>query len=538
MDILGDSYLQARSGKPAHVQRLIDAAVGRFARNKVGNEKDSALQTVIALVDEGRSLEESRLILHLLRYVAPRDPRIFVELARVAIKQAPARPSPHGDPTAVDPEFLEDAQGWMDRAIALQPRRADTLVLAGHLAYLKYQFPESIALLEQARGIGTTNPWLPLNLADALWALGRSKGINRDYLLRAAREFETAIAKGLPARMQPHAMHSLAYLYGDLKDFAKARVVFQRLIASSAGYDKVATLTDYAEFLFLTAGDLDGSIAAGREAARVSEFQTDHSLLARALLVKAGRLYVAGKAMDAARLVQEAQSLEPGLAQNYSNFATVPLTLPAVFALHEARVIGDLSDSAGGKTLILASAHASAADLERLIKWHADPNYMDPEEGTALHVAIQARNLAALRTLLAHGADVSARDRNGMTPLELAGQIVQKTEAKGPEILAVLQGAARRSPAAIPVGTPLRPGYIYRSLKRITSDGRWGHDLEVGTRVIFVRNCQYTDEALACLAFRHPQVKEALLDIALEKEQLVSWRDWFEEVGTAPVAAK
>ncbi len=537
VEVLADVYRQTRLGRFARAQTSIADATRRFARGKIGNDSEATLAKVIALVDEDRSLEEARMILHLLRSVAPRDPRIPVELARVAIKQGPlvARADIPGSPPVVEPEFLADAQGWMDRAIALDPKRADTLVLAGHLAYLQNQFAQSIAFLEQARQIGTTNPWLRLNLADALWALGRSKGVDRGLLNRAAQELEAALSRGLPRRMEWQANHSLAHIYADLNAIAKARVHFQRVIASSIGYDKAALWSDYASFLLFTAGDPDAAIAAAREATKSREFDVGHSALGQALLVKAGKLYAGGLRNDASRLVQEAQRELPGLEQNYSSLARMPPTFPGVFALLESRAIDNLANSEGGRTLLNASRHAGASEIERLIKWRADPNYQDPFEGTPLIAAIQAGNLPALRMLLDRGADASIRDPAGRLPLELAEEIHASTDAKGAEILAALRSAARRKPAASPAGAPLRAGYIYRALKPISGD-RYGHEVVVGAQITFAGYCRYLDENIACLQFRNPASKDSMMDVALEKSQLASWRNWFEEIGPAPAS--
>ena len=537
MGVLGDSYLLTRSNKVRRAQLSIADVVKNFAHSKIKGDSDATLRKVIALIDDDRSLEEAQLILHLLRSVEPRDPRILVELARVAMKQGPLirRHTIPGEPPMIDPEFLEDAQRWLDRAIVLEPRRADTLVLVGHLSYLKRQFSESIAFLEQAREIGTSNPWLPLNLSDALWALGRDQDMDRVLMGRAAEELESALAKKLPIEMQSHANHSLAHIYGDLGDIVRGRAQFQRLISSTNGYEKASAWNDYAAFLFQTARDLDGAIAAAREATRF-EFDIGHSLLSEALLVKAGNLYLSGQRADATKLVQEAQREVRDLERNYWEYARLPRTLPAVFALHEAGVIKDMSDSEGGLTLLYASGHAGAADIERLIKWRANPNYLDPEEGTPLQRAIRASNLAAVRTLLAHGADASVRDQRGRLPVELAERIVAGTGAKGGEILALLRDASKRNPAAAPVGAPLKTGFIYQALRRLSGD-RFGHDLEVGTRVTFSGFCRYSDDNLACLTFKSPANEAHLLDVALPKEQLVSWQDWFKEIGPAPASA-
>ncbi len=537
--ILGDAYVQTRSGKLTGAQHLVTAAVERFARARIGKEAEATLQRVVALVDAERNLDQAQVILHLLRAVEPRDPRIPVELTRVAIKQAPlvrGRNVP-GAPPAIAPEYLEDAQSWMDLAIALDPGRADTLVLAGHVAYLKCQYPRSIALLEQAARIGTSNPWLRLNLSDALWAQGRDQNLDHALLDRAARELETAIANGLPAQMQWQANHSLAHIYEDMRDVARGRAQYQRLISVSEGYEKADAWNDYAEFLFTTADDLDGAIGAARQATRVGGFGVGHEMLIESLAVKAGRLYLAGKRDAAAKLVEEARDADRNLTQNYWILARTPLKLPAVVALLESGLISDLSDSDGGRVLLFASAFADAADMERLIKWRANPNYLDPDNGTPLQMAIRAGNPAAVRVLLAHGADVSTRDYAGKLPVELAETSSRNSAARGAEVLTLLRAATRNNPAATPVGAPLKPGYVYQALKQI-SGGRWGSSLDVGTQLVFVSFGRYTDDSLVALNFKNPNNREVLMDVALEKAQLVSWQEWFKEIGPEPAPGK
>jgi hypothetical protein len=147
-------------------------------------------------------------------------------------------------------------------------------------------------------------------------------------------------------------------------------------------------------------------------------------------------------------------------------------------------------------------------------------------------MAIRARNLPAVRPL-AHGADVNMREQNGLMPLEFAEMYVERSERDSAEIVAVLRAASARDTAAAPVGTPLRSGYIYEALKPISGD-RWGHDVKVGMQITFISNCKYTDDSLACLNFKQPGNEDFMMDVALLKDQLVSWQEWFREIGPAP----
>jgi hypothetical protein len=537
---LSEAYLRIRAARHVEARRGIDDQLARFARDRIGGDVDSdaVLLKVTALVDEGRSLDEAKFMLHLLRTLRPRDPRVFVELTRVALKQGRwiAVHTP-GRPPQLDPATLEDAQSWMDRAIALKSDRADTLVLAGHLAYLKSEFAKSLTLLEQAQRIGTANPWLRLNMADTLWALAQGSNPDRTLLRRAEKELSTALQEGLPKSMRSQAGHALAHILADLRDIDKARAQFQSLIAESVGYEKLTAREEYAHFLFFIAGDLDAAIATARQARGTSGVSSDYSIFSLALLVKAHELYLLGHSPDATKLVKEAQLASPGIERNYARLARLPRTLPAVFALHAAGLVRDLSGAEGGLALIYASAHANSADVERLIRARANPNYLHPQEGTPLYGAILGRNTAALRVLIAHGADVSARDHEGRLPLEYAEMVVRRYDAKELEIIDALKSAAKGKSAAVPLGGPLKAGYVYQTLKRISAD-RFGHELPAGKQVVFSGFCQYTDENLACLKFRGTTAPNELIDVPLEKVQLVSWQDWFKEIGPAPSLRK
>ena len=62
---------------------------------------------------------------------------------------------------------------------------------------------------------------------------------------------------------------------------------------------------------------------------------------------------------------------------------------------------------------------------------------------TPLHVAIQAGNLAAAKTLMAHGADLHARTVDRQTPLSLAGWVERYRDIAG--LYQTTAGISRRT---------------------------------------------------------------------------------------------
>jgi len=64
-----------------------------------------------------------------------------------------------------------------------------------------------------------------------------------------------------------------------------------------------------------------------------------------------------------------------------------------------------------------------------LIKIGADPNFIDPEEGTVLHYAVANENPDTLKYLLSVGANPFIRDGQGETPYDFANRINHIIEA-------------------------------------------------------------------------------------------------------------
>ena len=68
-------------------------------------------------------------------------------------------------------------------------------------------------------------------------------------------------------------------------------------------------------------------------------------------------------------------------------------------------------------------------------------------------------------------------------------------------------------------------------MKKPISGDRWGNDFAAGEQLIFIGNCQYTDSTLACFNFKSVNNPNQIRDMALAKEELSSWMNWFEELG-------
>ena len=515
-----------------HTDRALDEVtrtIQDYVRTRVGDPKE-ALRKITTAVDRGVDLEQSRIALQLLRLADQHDPTILVELARITLMQAPSVSNGlPGMPPQLSPETRSAAQGWLDQAHKLDPRRTDTLVLEGHLAYLNGEYDRSIQLLEQAREIGTTNPWLRIDLGNAYFARGLSGRGDKTTVQRAATEFEAALAHDIPVAARGAALHQLCDVYDYLGDVHKADQYHRQFIATLHGEAKGSALHRYAMFLLLSAHDVDKSLTAVQSAVELGDSDAE-DFMVEVLLVKSGELYSVGQSKQALKLVEAARQSQPDLVSGCSTMASLKATYPGIQALHASGVLKDFSGEDGSRALVLATQWANSQQIEELLAWGADPNHLDSDFGTALQSAILWNNLAAVKVLLAHGADPLIRYSDGRMPSQLSGD---PSDIRQREIQALVEkAAAQRSPAGAAVGGPFRQGYTYR-LKRSINGDPWGNSFSAGESLVYFGQCSYTDSHIACFSFSRPATPNNPLDLAIKKDDLPRWNEWFEEVGRA-----
>ena len=504
-------------------------AIEHYAQAVSGASRKSTLEQTMADIDSGRNLGQAEFILRLIRQVSPPDPEVLLQLASVTIKA--------NDLTDVDvppsvPEIergsLRIAGQLVEQARMLDPKRAETLLLAGYVAYLKHDYQQALEEFNQAKAMGLDSPWLHVRLGDVLWAMAHPPPIlRRELAQQAAVEFEMVLARKIPITPETRAVHQLGRIYEELGDVSKADGYYRRDISYYEGLNKAFALNSYAQFLLFFAKDVDASVIAARQAIQTESFPLGLAFLAKVLAIKAGTLQTAGRGQDAPPYIAEAREIQPDLESLCPDLARSVATFPGVLGIHAAGLARNFSGTLGGRTLVYSELYATGEQVEQLLSWGANPNYFDPEEGTALHFAILADNVAAVKVLLAHGANPTTPFVDGRVPSQLTGD---PSDTKRAEILALIAKAAG-AVNAVPLGTPLRTGYEYEVKKPIDGD-RWGYSLSVGERITFVGDfCRYADASLACLVVKRANGTGPPMDIAIAKDQLVRWTEWFKELG-------
>jgi tetratricopeptide (TPR) repeat protein len=530
--VLRNSLLLVDQQSWSNAAKQSSIAIDTYARKTFGAKREPDLSQTTTDIDNGQNLSRARVTLDLMRRAAPEDPKVLVQSARVVLKLARDLTDNDVAPSVprIDPKSLQIAERWLDQALTLDSQSADALMIRGHVAYLQFDFPLSVRLLEQAKAIGTDSPWLPINLGDAFWAMAfQQPPLDHALAQKAADEFEAALALKLPDAAELRVVHQLSAIYPELGEIKKADVFQQRYISMREGRYKAYALHRYAHFLLFYAHDVDAAVAAARQAVRLYNFRVGREFLVQILAIKGGLLHEAGRSHEAAPYFAEAKGIEPDLESICPDLAWFPDMLPGVYGIHAEGLIKNFAGSIGGRTLLYATSYATAAQIEQLLSWGANPNYFDAQDGAPLHHAILSDNTAAVKVLLAHGANPLTPYVDSRTPTQLADY---PADAKRAEILAmVTKAAGDHASAGGPVGKPLKVGYRYRLKKPLNGNG-YGSDSPEGTQFIFISTgCGYTDAALACFVVAPVDHPDQLRDVAFAKDQLSDWKSWFEELG-------
>ncbi|MEP6634396.1 MAG: hypothetical protein ABJA62_09330, partial [Luteimonas sp.] len=233
------------------------------------------LEDITENVDKGIQLDSAYERLQAMRIEDPMNPEILIQLARIEIKLATSGSDTMyvGIPSSeLDRKTLEPAESLLAEAVKLNPNYADTWVLYGHLAYLKFDFMRSRTMLERAKALGTSNPWLHINLGDTLWAMGSLGPMSEELVRQAEREYQTGLAMKPSPSARTRAYQQLVYIYIRLRDVEHAKEYSKKILDMSSGKGRAYALHTQAIVLFQSANDVDGAIIKAREAMQVFQY--------------------------------------------------------------------------------------------------------------------------------------------------------------------------------------------------------------------------------------------------------------------------
>jgi len=428
----------AKAGREA-VLAVIQAKKAREQQEAISlQEQDRLVLEARAQLDEwtgqGDRLAKAMDGLNRVLKANPKNVQAHIEMARFHIKAG------FINYRNFQPGSLQSAESELRRALQADPNSADTYVLLGHLYYLMNASKEAVKVLEKAETIGTDNPWLYLNRAEALVDLHRLD--EAEVQLRKLETRYTAVTN--PPRNVVGTLHQkLSYVYqlqGKLKEADKE---YQTVIALDP--DTAWNHGNYADFLLFARGQPDAAIGEAEKALEIMNYGMARLTLAAARYAKWAQLKRRAPA-EAAKYLALAKEGSPDFSwimpQAAKSVNAGPAIQDMVKALMGMGVPIDTRDEHGDTGLTLAADAGNVKSVALLIGYRANIEAADKGGRTALMSAASQGHFEVVRVLAKRGAKLNAADHQGYTPLMNAafeghGEIVRLLLSAGANPMAL-----------------------------------------------------------------------------------------------------
>lgn len=403
----GKFYLQwSQKEKTA---RVLERA--KKDRQQAFVEQDKLVSQAREWLDEGNDelLKKVSDNLHRVLRVNPKNVEARIEMARFHLRAG------HIDFRNFRHGALGSAERELRWALDVQPDSADAYILLGHVFFLGYRAKDALAALEKAEAIGTGNPWLHLNWADALMDLKRWADAESRALM-ALPQHGAMVAP--PKRVVRNAHQKLIEIYIKQRKFDAADKEHQALIALDP--EEAFWHGNYAFFLLCIRGQPDAAIGEAEKALEIMDYGQARYVLAAARYAKWAELKRKAP-VEAARYLALAQAGAPDfsyiMTQAGKWVSTGPVIEDMVRGLMELEVSLDTKDNLGDTALTLAADLENLESVIILVKLGADIETKDRSGSTALAIAAYKGNVEMVKALAARGAKVNTLDQNGRTPL-------------------------------------------------------------------------------------------------------------------------
>lgn len=132
-----------------------------------------------------------------------------------------------------------------------------------------------------------------------------------------------------------------------------------------------------------------------------------------------------------------------------------------------------MTPSKDQKALLSAIRAGRLDQVKRLLERDdIDPNFSGAFGVTPLHEAVRYNDLAMVKQLVAAGADVNAKDRNGLTPLEMAQEFHAEREVNFSPIIRYLSGVKGGKVLQTPQ-KPAKPVFTAETLPETFEPSKW-----------------------------------------------------------------
>lgn len=505
-----------RSGKEA-IAKAVAAAGGnaRAAAERLGDEAAKLLDE--AGTSARRVIGPASEKLQQAMAIDAKVPRVHVELARLAMKAG-----------GLSNQTLDLAERSLRIAIEIDPQFGDAYVLLGYVLNHAGRLDEATQAFARAERTPHTSAWLESNMAE----LKRKQGREQEAIEIFAR---IAADPNKPVGLRASSFSEIQKYYAltDARDIAD-RAYRQHIELTP---DALGPRINYGNFLRVYRTDLARSEKYLRDALKVAKIEVARSALAMTLYMKWAEAWIKDpKSAQAAAIFDEARALDSDLKLIVDDLGKLQQPHPIMDALVAKGISIDVSSTGPGGTTPLSSAARSGSMevVRQMIRLGAHPNTPGYNGFTGLMAAASAGNVAMVKLFLDSGADPGLRTAAGKDAAAYARE-------RGDIPLATLLEGAKRTfvatAASLPP-TPFKVGFTYRVRKEWVLDQSIPETrFHAGEQVIFDYPQEYGDLNLARFYFRGPK-SGMFRQFVLDKKQIATWREYFEEVGPAPLSMR
>jgi Tfp pilus assembly protein PilF len=317
---------------------------------------------------------------------------------------------------AFQPGAISRAEHELKLALEVDPNSADALLLLAHTYSLSGRSKEALKALKKAEAIGTKNPWLYVNWADALMQLNR--------LDEAETRLREALAQliGVPRRRPIRAMREkLADVYVSQRKLDDADREYQAALAADPTYAWVRG--NYAGFLLFRRGMPDAAIAEAEKTIEMMDYGMVRMVLATARYAKWAEVKRRSP-QQAAQYLASARAASSDFSwimpQSAKSVSASPVIQNLVRELMTLGVPLDTKTRHGDTGLMIAAYLGDVESVAILLKLGADIEAADPAGYTPLALAVYKGHIEVAGALVARGANVNSMGAQWGTPLMIA----------------------------------------------------------------------------------------------------------------------
>lgn len=363
-------------------------------------EQDQLVSAAKTKLDEwggqGEMLDEAVGKLRQVLRDNPKHVQAHIEMARYYMK------SGYINFRNFEPGALDRAEQEIRLALQADPNSANAYVLLGHVYHNRRRPQQAVEALQRAETIGTDNPWLDLNWADALMEMEQWKTAE-ERLCKAEARF--ANDKNPPRGAMISLYEKMVFVYEHQGSKEAADGAYRKAIAINP--TAAWTHGNYADFLLFRLGNPDAAIEEASKALSLMNYGAARATLAAAQYAKWVQLkkQQPAKAAEYSKLMQQnAFGLSWIMPQAGKSVDAGPAIQDMVMALIERGVSIDARDEHGDTALTLAAYEGNLKAVNWLIQHGADVNVRENQGWTALSLAKYKRHVTIVETLLKHGA--------------------------------------------------------------------------------------------------------------------------------------